>query len=64
MASEVSKPHDHLFRSVFGEETEATGLLRAYLPEAVSRELLWSSIEFDAVSFIDDRLRESESDLL
>ena len=64
MASEVSKPHDRLFRAVFREETEATGLLRAYLPEAVSRELLWSSIEFDAVSFIDDRLRESESDLL
>ena len=52
MASEVSKPHDRLFRAVFREETEATGLLRAYLPEAVSRELLWSSIEFDAVSFI------------
>ena len=49
---------------MFREETEATGLLRAYLPEAVSRELLWSSIEFDAVSFSDDRLRESESDLL
>ena len=64
MASEVSKPHDRLFRAVFREATEATGLLRAYLPEAVSRELLWSSIEFDAVSFIDDRLRESESDLL
>ena len=64
MASEVSKPHDHLFRAVFREETEATGLLRAYLSEAVSRELLWSSIEVQAVSFIDDRLRESESDLL
>ena len=25
--------------------------------------LLWSSIEFDTVSFVDDRLRESESDL-
>ena len=50
MASEVSNPHDHLFRSVFGEETEATGLLRAYLPEAVSRELLWSSIEVQAIA--------------
>ena len=50
MASEVSKPHDRLFRSVFGEETEATGLLRACLPEAVSRELLWSSIEVQAIA--------------
>ena len=26
--------------------------------------MLWSSIWFDTVSFVDDRLRESESDLL
>ena len=53
MAGEVSKPHDHLFRSVFGEKAEA-----------VSRELLWSSLERQSVSFIDERLRDSESDLL
>ena len=47
MAGEVSKPHDHLFRSVFGEdkETEAASLLQAYLPPAVSRELRWSSLK-------------------
>ena len=64
MAGEVSKPHDHLFRSVFGEKAEAAGLLRAHLPEAVSRELLWSSLQWQSVSFIDERLRDSESDLL
>ncbi len=64
MAGEVSKPHDHLFRSVFGEKAEAAGLFRVHLPEAVSRELLWSSIQEQSVSFIDDRLRDSESDLL
>ena len=64
--SEVSKPHDHLFRTVFGEEgeLEAVGLLQAYLPESISRELRWSSLKWQSVSFIDDRLRESESDLL
>ena len=31
-------------------KSEATGLLRAYLPEAVSRELLWSSIEVQAIA--------------
>ena len=66
MAGEVSKPHDHLFRSVFGEdkEPEAASLLQAYLPPAVSRELRWSSLTWQSVSFIDDRLRDSESDLL
>ena len=66
MAGEVSKPHDHLFRSVFGEdnETEAASLLQAYLPESVSRALLWSSLKWQSASFIDERLRDSESDLL
>ena len=64
MAGEVSKPHDHLFRSVFREETEAAGLLRAHLPEAVNSELRWSSLKRQEGSFIDDRLRDSESDLL
>ena len=66
MGGEVSKPHDHLFRSVFGEdkEPEAASLLQAYLPPAVSGELLWSSLKWQPASFIDDRLRDSESDLL
>ena len=55
MAGEVSKPHDHLFRSVFGkdQEPEAASLLQAYLPPAVSRELLWSSLKWQSTSFID-----------
>ncbi len=64
MAGELSKPHDHLFRSVFREESEAAGLLRAHLPEAVTSELRWSSLQRQDASFIDDRLRASESDLL
>ena len=64
MAGEISKPHDHLFRSVFGDNSEAAGLLRAHLPQAISRDLVWSSLALQSVSFIDDRLRDSESDLL
>ena len=57
MAGEVHKPHDHLFRSVFGkqQETEAASLLQAYLPPAVSGELLWSSLKWQSASFIDER---------
>ena len=48
MAGEIGKPHDHLFRSVFGEdgEAEAAELLQAYLPETISRELRWSSLKW------------------
>ena len=49
--------------STITTKTEAAGLLRAHLPEAVSRELVWSSLEVQRGSFIDDRLRDSESDL-
>ena len=64
MAREVSRPHDNLFRSVFREESEAAGLLRAHLPEAIASELQWSSLKRQDVTFIDKRLRDSESDLL
>jgi hypothetical protein len=47
--------------STITTKTEAAGLLRAHLPEAVSRELVWSSLEVQRGSFIDDRLRDSES---
>jgi hypothetical protein len=43
--------------STITTKTEAAGLLRAHLPEAVSRELVWSSLEVQRGSFIDDRLR-------
>ena len=64
MAGEVTKPHDHLFRSVFRDESEAAGLLRGNLPQVVASELLWSSLKRRDRSYIDDRLRGSESDLL
>ena len=59
MAREVSKPHDNLFRSVFREESEAAGLLRAHLPDAIESELQWSSLKRQDVTFIDKRLRDS-----
>ena len=64
MAGEISKPHDHLFRSVFRDESEAAALLRAHLPEPVAGAVRWSSLARQDVTFIDDRLRDSESDLL
>ena len=64
MAGEISKPHDHLFRSVFRDESEAAALLRAHLPGPVACAVRWSSLARQDVTFIDDRLRDSESDLL
>ena len=65
MAREVFNPHDALFRSVFAtDQTEAAGLLRAYLPEPLARSLNWSSLTFDDSSYVSAALRATESDLL
>ena len=51
----------------FGEdrEAEAAGLLQAGTCRRRSGgELRWSSLKWQPASFIDDRLRDSESDLL
>ena len=64
MAPEVHRPHDTLFRTVFGDPAEAAALLRAYLPGPLAAELQWSRLTVQDATFVDDRLRDSESDLL
>ena len=64
MAREITTPHNNLFRSVFGDTGEAAALLRAHLPQAISSQLRWSTLALQPVGFIDQRLRDSESDLL
>ncbi len=58
------QPHDHLFRTVFSDPEDATGLLQAYLPARVVRSLRWSTLAVQDGRFVDERLRERESDLL
>ena len=64
MAHEVHRPHDKLFRTVFGDPAEAADLLRAYLPEPLAAELQWSRLTVQDATFVDEQLRDSESDLL
>ena len=49
---------------MFSIESEAVGLLRAYLPESLGRSLRSSTLTLDESSFIDPQLRATESDLL
>ena len=64
MADEIYQPHDKLFRTVFADVGEAGSLLQAYLPESLSRQLNWATLTLLDGTFIDEALRESESDLL
>ena len=64
MARKLYQPHDHLFRKVFSEATEAAGLLRPNLPEWLSSTLNWSTLTLLDRSYVDEELEASESDLL
>ena len=64
MAHEFERPHDKLFRAVFSEAREAAGLLRMALPARLREGMDWKSLKLLEGNFLDDALRESESDLL
>ena len=60
----IQHPHDKLFRAVFSDIAEAELFLRAHLPPAIVSEIDWTTLALIETSFVDDALRDSESDLL
>lgn len=66
IAGEVSELHGHLFGSVFGENGTRGGRPAESTPAGGGqpRSAGWSSLKWQSVSSIDERLRDSESDLL
>lgn len=64
MSADVQHPHDKLFRTIFADTEEAALFLRAHLPAPLAERVAWSSLTLVETSFVDETLRESESDLL
>lgn len=64
MANEVDHPHDSLFRKVFSDVGEAAGLLRTVLPGVLREHMDWTSLKLLDGSFVDENLRQSQTDLL
>lgn len=64
MSDFVQHPHDKLVRTVFSDIEEAALFLRHHLPAALAERLEWSTLALVETSFVDEALRESESDLL
>ena len=62
--ADTHHPHDRLFRAVFSDPNEAAGLLQANLPAAVRDSFDWTTLTLRSGTFIDEELRESQSDLL
>ena len=64
MADEIHHPHDLIVHTVLRDLTEATSFLQAHLPQDVSQGLNWATLRLHDRSFVDEELRESESDFL
>ena len=64
MSAGVQHPHDKLFRTVFADTEEAASFLRVHLPATLAARVAWSTLTLVETSFVDEALRESESDLL
>lgn len=60
----LHQPHDKLFKGTFGNIPEAVGLLRNHLPKWLSTQLDFAQTQRVPHSFIDERLKHKESDLL
>ena len=62
--ADIHQPHDRLFRAVFSDAGEAASLLQAALPNTVRDNFDWRTLTLVEGTFIDEDLRESQSDLL
>lgn len=60
----IAQPHDALFRRVFSAPAQAAALLRESLPAAVRDRFDWDTLRRLPGTFVDERLRRTESDLL
>jgi predicted transposase YdaD len=57
-------PHDHLFKSVFSEPSQAAAWLKATLSGPIAEEMDFESLTLMPGSFVDDSLKEWHTDLL
>ena len=62
--ADIHQPHDRLFRAVFSDASEAASLLRNALPDTIRDGFDWTTLTRQDGTFIDEDLRESQTDLL
>lgn len=62
--SVIHTPHDKLFRSSLQYPAVAREFLELYLPEQIKNQLDFNSIEYCQTSFVDEKLKLSQTDVL
>jgi predicted transposase YdaD len=64
MDDAIHHPHDKLFKTSFSDPATAEAFLKWQLSPGLAAKVNWSTLKLEPGSFIDDRFRQSESDLL
>ena len=62
--SPLHQPHDKLFQAGFRIPANTAAFLRGQLPAWLNKRIQWSKLKHVPGSFVDERMRKSESDLL
>ena len=57
-------PHDESFRKVFGDPDLARQLIEHYLPDSVHEQLDLTVLSAESESFVDDKLKNRQGDVL
>src|SRR5271167_4496238 len=61
----TTTPHDALFKAAFSKPRHARGLLRALVPGALGRRIVWSTLRLESgIAVGDEDLDEQRMDLV
>ncbi|MFV8751503.1 Rpn family recombination-promoting nuclease/putative transposase [Nannocystaceae bacterium ST9] len=58
------RPHDAMFKAMFGEPEHAAALVRHCIPASLASRIQWSTMARESASYVDDHLSERHGDLL
>ena len=61
---EISQPHDSLVRYTFGQLQHAASFFRENLSATLASAIRWDELKLLGGSFVDEQLRQTETDLL
>jgi len=64
LPEDAPTPHDSLFKLAFHQPKDAADELRLLLPAALARRIDWKSLRVETGSFVTERLRLQQSDVL
>ena len=61
---EIPQPHDSLVRHTFGQLPHAASFFRENLSATLASAIRWDELKLLGGSFVDEQLRQAETDLL